>query len=408
MALPMIETGYKPEGALGGVFAGFNAANAEQGAELELIKQYLANQREVSSQPIDIEQLKQNLAAGAYKTTPEYQIGMRDTISGQGMSNLAAGRQKAATNEGDIRLALTNNQNGQFTADTLSKLNALKQQSIDAAGGGGQIGFQMQQPQSYQGGGTIRFPSPRAAPTGDNARTSGDASWQVTPQVQGQADDAAGRLSVTERQDPSYDLAEINRALASKNLNRTQRTILETQRDQLRRGLASLAQDVNTNNSPIVQQPPQRNGGITQGSPQYEAIMQSLVDQPELRAKLLVGDQKLDSAEFINERRIQAKLQEALNKARAVASKLPTMEQAQVQDIYSRLAQGVISSAEATGELNAWLNRKYDKPLQQGVTAQTGPNGIEIVDKDKQTPRVSSKTNAPATSDADLINKYLK
>ena len=54
MALPTIDTGYKPEFGLGAVYQGFNAANAEQGAELELIKQFLANQREQSMQPLDI------------------------------------------------------------------------------------------------------------------------------------------------------------------------------------------------------------------------------------------------------------------------------------------------------------------------------------------------------------------
>jgi hypothetical protein len=51
MALPTIDTGYKPEFGLGAVYQGFNAANAEQGAELELIKQFLANQREQQMQP---------------------------------------------------------------------------------------------------------------------------------------------------------------------------------------------------------------------------------------------------------------------------------------------------------------------------------------------------------------------
>lgn len=54
MALPTIDTGYKPEFGLGAVYQGFNAANAEQGAELELIKQFLANQREQAMQPLDI------------------------------------------------------------------------------------------------------------------------------------------------------------------------------------------------------------------------------------------------------------------------------------------------------------------------------------------------------------------
>ena len=54
MALPMIETGYKPEFGLGAVYQGFNAANADMSAEEELVKQFLANQRERQMQPLDI------------------------------------------------------------------------------------------------------------------------------------------------------------------------------------------------------------------------------------------------------------------------------------------------------------------------------------------------------------------
>jgi len=56
--LPMIETGYKPEFGLGALYQGFNAANADQSAQEELMKQFLANQREQSMQPLDIEHRK--------------------------------------------------------------------------------------------------------------------------------------------------------------------------------------------------------------------------------------------------------------------------------------------------------------------------------------------------------------
>lgn len=95
MPISQIDTGYKSEFGLGALYQGFNAANSDQASELELIKQFLANQREQQMQPIDVAQAQQNLDAGKYKITPEYQTGMRDTISGQGMSNLAAGQTAA-------------------------------------------------------------------------------------------------------------------------------------------------------------------------------------------------------------------------------------------------------------------------------------------------------------------------
>ena len=54
----MIETGYKPEFGLGAVYQGFNAANADMSAQEELIKQFLANQREQQMQPLDIDKAR--------------------------------------------------------------------------------------------------------------------------------------------------------------------------------------------------------------------------------------------------------------------------------------------------------------------------------------------------------------
>jgi hypothetical protein len=92
MAFQSIDTGYKPEFSLGALYQGQNAANADASTEEELIRQFLANQREQQVQPIDIAQKMQDLDAGQYKTSPEYQEGMRNTIFGQGKSNLSAGQ----------------------------------------------------------------------------------------------------------------------------------------------------------------------------------------------------------------------------------------------------------------------------------------------------------------------------
>lgn len=54
MAAPMIDTAWKPDGALGALYAGENSAYAEQAQQLEVIKNFLANQREQTSQPFDM------------------------------------------------------------------------------------------------------------------------------------------------------------------------------------------------------------------------------------------------------------------------------------------------------------------------------------------------------------------
>ena len=92
MALAQIETGYKPEFGLGALYQGFNAANSDQSAQEEIIKQFLANQQSQVMNPLDAQRKMQEIDVDRYKETPEYQTGMRDTISGQGMSNLSAGQ----------------------------------------------------------------------------------------------------------------------------------------------------------------------------------------------------------------------------------------------------------------------------------------------------------------------------
>ena len=88
----MIETGYRPEFALGALYQGLNAANADQESQQDILKKFLANQREQALMPTDVEQAKQNLLASMYKSDPRYQKGMTDMIEGQGLSNLVAGQ----------------------------------------------------------------------------------------------------------------------------------------------------------------------------------------------------------------------------------------------------------------------------------------------------------------------------
>jgi hypothetical protein len=63
-----IETGYKPEFGLGAWFAGENAANTEAANEEELIKSFLANQRERQMQPIDVEKAQLGLDPARYES----------------------------------------------------------------------------------------------------------------------------------------------------------------------------------------------------------------------------------------------------------------------------------------------------------------------------------------------------
>ena len=282
MALPTIETGYKPEFGLGAVYQGFNAANAEQGAELELIKQFLANQREQSMQPMDINIKQTESDYATMKRAADYMDAAKRGYIGQMNSQDAAGRKAMETAQGDIDLTNAGNRNKLTTEQLLSRLNDLKKTKIE----GGGIGFQMQQPEQPAG-------------TGFN--------WQVSPQEQQQRD--LGRIGILRQEKQLYP----NDPNLAKELQLAEANIDKT---------PSVPQAVNANNSPLVPLPPKRNGGITQGGPEYEAVMQALVDTPDLRQKLLLGDQRLDSAEY---QKILA-LQEAEKRRAGAGGKDPYLE----------------------------------------------------------------------------------
>lgn len=102
MALPEISTGYKPEFGLGALYQGFNAGNADQSAQEEIIKQFLANQRSQQMNPLDVTRLQQQITMDKYKESPEYQQYMSDTQRGQSKSSLYAGLKAEALSPQEI------------------------------------------------------------------------------------------------------------------------------------------------------------------------------------------------------------------------------------------------------------------------------------------------------------------
>lgn len=125
MAISKIDTGYQPEFALGALYQGENAAASQMDNQLNFIKQFLANQKAQELNPLEVQQAQQNLDSTAYKTTPEYQTGMRDTIYGQGMSNLAAGQTQSALQPFKQKLGKAEATNAINIQDKLNQLNQL-------------------------------------------------------------------------------------------------------------------------------------------------------------------------------------------------------------------------------------------------------------------------------------------
>ena len=317
MAIQNIETGYKPEFALGAAYAGENAANTRMGNQLEIIKQYLADQKAQEMDPLDIRVRQMEAARADVAASPEMLDAYARGYIGQNNNQDAAGRKALATVQGDIDLTNAGNRNKLHTENLLSRLNQLKDTRIE----GGQIGFGMQ-PQEQQ-----------PAQSG--------FSWQIPPAIQQQRD--LGRIGILRQEKQQYP----NDPMLTKEL-----TLAEANLDKT----PSTPQAINANDSPLIPSPPKRNGGITPGGTEYEAVMQALVDTPELRQKLLQGDQKLDSAEF--QRMLALLAAERTAAARGGAGKDPYIEWNKLSP-QKRLA--VMEWAKTQG-----INPVTRQPLQQG------------------------------------------
>lgn len=127
MAFPQIETGYKPEFGLGALYQGFNAANADQMSEQDILKVFLANQREQQQQPLDT-LIKQWDAAHAQDklNNPEYRNSMLQGYMGQMNSAIAAGKKAMGTVDSEIPAVNQENVNRLFMGKTLEDWNKLR------------------------------------------------------------------------------------------------------------------------------------------------------------------------------------------------------------------------------------------------------------------------------------------
>ena len=97
--MQQIQTGYVPDGALGAMYAGWNAANAEDENTQNLAKLFLANQREQQMLPLDVQirqgqvapQQYESQLAQAKMTDPDYIKSVLSGYKGQMNSQIAAG-----------------------------------------------------------------------------------------------------------------------------------------------------------------------------------------------------------------------------------------------------------------------------------------------------------------------------
>ena len=102
MAIENISTGYKPEFTLGALYHGFNAANADEASQLELLKQYLANQKAQMELPTAALEGSRALLMGTPENVDAYAKGQLGTFADQ------AAKGKLASSTVDKNIAATN------------------------------------------------------------------------------------------------------------------------------------------------------------------------------------------------------------------------------------------------------------------------------------------------------------
>jgi hypothetical protein len=365
MAFQEISTGYKPEFTLGGLYHGFNAANAEDLNKEELIKQFLANQHAQVQNPLDEQTSAQNLLINQHKADPRYgaaQIGIQE---GQRDTQTAAGKLKQALLPQEITTGKQELAHKEAIGTLLSRLDEMKR----GGGGTGQVGFPMQPQQQ--------------SPT---EQTTSGFSWQIPPKVQASRDESRRQILQQEL------------AMYPDDVN-------------VRKELAAMGQPqaVNANNSPLVQQPPQRNGGLTQGSPEYEAVMQALVDQPELRAKLLLGDQKLDSSEYNMMMKLIAQRDLAAGKVKPPSD--PKTAQETMQRILAKQRRGETltpDDVDTYNQANATFNALIATKIQPGPMVNPGiaPDVLQSKPTTPQSPSLSLPGQASVAPKAPTVIKY--
>jgi len=138
MAFPQIETGYKPEFGLGALYQGFNAGNADMSAQEEILKQFLANQREQQMQPLDVGVRQWESAAAQDKLNdPLFRSMVLKGQIGRDQVDVARGQIASGTVNSEIDAKNSGNifSSMRDRAKTVQEKELLRQLEILASGG---------------------------------------------------------------------------------------------------------------------------------------------------------------------------------------------------------------------------------------------------------------------------------
>ncbi len=140
-----ISTDYKPNFALGALYQGFNAANADEDNLQEIMRKYLSNQREQNQEPLDrlIKSWQAKESLGKLQD-PEYLKSLLEGYKGQMNSQVAAGKKAMGTVDTEIPAINQENVNRSQMGDLLNRFYKAQYEQEPSTEQQGSIGFPMQ------------------------------------------------------------------------------------------------------------------------------------------------------------------------------------------------------------------------------------------------------------------------
>ena len=408
MAINQIETGYKPEFALGAWYAGENARNAEDAnmEALDKIRQENAQSRVINPMEAFIKKYESDLAQ-AKSNDPNYIPGKMRGDLGLANSQDAAGKLAMGTLASEMAAQNSENRRDQYGTDAEQRLSKFKEEQLALARESGVFpttGFPMSPQQQPQG--RINLPvsngyvpatpleNPQPESWGGEGNKAGGFSFNTNTGKQGELIPVNPIANMRKERDAvqsigngdqyegvgatAQDLDAINAQIkqieqskpyAKKadnlaELNRVKSSIIAELSSSSTAPLTTDRLARNGNNSPIVgNNSPIRNEGVAAGTPEYEMLMNQLVDTPELRGKLIIGDQRADSQEYMKKLTTEAMAQIAASKA-AAAPKGPKS----AEEAYMALLGNAVRDGDISQEI-------YDAKVAEAVQAKNSAKG---------------------------------
>ena len=416
MAFQQIETGYKPEFALGALYQGYNAGNAMNENALSQLKAEEALQKSRLTDPNDVlRSMFEGQVDAAKLNDPEFIQKQLAGYKGQMNTQIAAGDKAKALSADDIKASRRDLQNKYMTGELDARTYAQQSKMFDQIEAGTYQGNQQQQSPAQTGSGQIGFTFPPAisGAQGNEGRvTRGDMTIPQSPITDQMLDNLEGvesshgkntynaqsgatgnyqflpsTVEMLRKQGINFDPNDPLQARQAAKLYLEQ--LVKQNGGDVRRALAAYGGFVNKDPTDYINKVMGNTGSasltsrFSQGSqptpftnliPQSGALAQMAgvrALSPELVGKMAQGEQKNNYAESL----LTTKLASAENIARAKAQfqQSPKTAEAVMAQILDKQRRGLPLSSEDVEVFNT-ASEVLQAKVPVNVNTQMNPN----------------------------------